>query len=105
MRYTLPDLNVTPSLDVVNKRRILDTIIDPDIPKSYSDSYIVTVYGDRLDLLAYTYLGDATNWWMIAAANPELRKDSVYLDPGIQIRIPSDPGRVISLIVSQNQSR
>ena len=105
MRYTLPDLKVTAKLDTTNNRRMLETIIDPDIPKSYSDSYIVTVFGDRLDLLAYKYLGDATYWWMIAAANPELRKDSVYLEPGIQIRIPSDSNKVITLIAEQNSSR
>lgn len=42
---------------------------------------------DRLDLLSYRFLGDATQWWQIADANPEIMKwDTV--PTGTIIRIP-----------------
>jgi tail protein X len=42
---------------------------------------------DRLDLLSYRFLGDATQWWQIADANPEVMKwDTVPV--GTIIRIP-----------------
>lgn len=34
------------------------------------------VQGDRLDLLAYRYYGDASKWWIIADANHHLFKAS-----------------------------
>jgi phage tail protein X len=43
---------------------------------------------DRIDLLAYRFFGNATLWWKIANANPEI----LYWDivtPGTQIRIPT----------------
>lgn len=50
------------------------------------DPYVVQ-QGDRLDVLAYSYYGDALLWWIIARANPEV----FYPDtpaPGTVIRIP-----------------
>jgi len=62
----------------------------PDIPLSEGDVYVVTTYGDRLDLLAYDYYGDSSMWWIIASAN-SLPGDSMYPPMGEQIRIPADP--------------
>jgi hypothetical protein len=61
--------------------------IYPEIPLSNDDDYVITVLGDRLDLLAYDFYNDETLWWIIASAN-SLPGDSLYLEPGIQIRIP-----------------
>jgi hypothetical protein len=44
--------------------------------------------GDRLDLLAYRYLGDPFQFWQIADANPALPPEDI-LDPGAQIAIPA----------------
>lgn len=42
---------------------------------------------DRLDNMAYRFLGDATQWWQIADANPEIMKwDAIPV--GTIIRIP-----------------
>jgi hypothetical protein len=61
--------------------------IYPEIPLSNDDDYVITVLGDRLDLLAYDFYNDETLWWIIASAN-SLPGDSLYLEPGMQIRIP-----------------
>jgi nucleoid-associated protein YgaU len=49
--------------------------------------YHNVVDGDRLDNLAYRYYKDATLWWFIANANPEIFYPE-DLKPGQIIRIP-----------------
>lgn len=73
----------------------------PDIPVSPNDSYVITVLGDRLDLLAFDFYGDTTFWWVIASAN-NLPGDSLYLQPGSQIRIPADLPSIINEYRSTN---
>jgi hypothetical protein len=69
--------------------------IYPDVPVSSEDSYVISVLGDRLDLLAFDFYGDSTFWWVIASAN-SLPGDSLYLEPGMQLRIPTDLSSVIN---------
>lgn len=61
----------------------------PEIPVTEQDDYVITVLGDRLDLLAFDIYGDTSYWWVIASAN-SLPGDSLYLEPGTQLRIPND---------------
>jgi phage tail protein X len=98
--YSLPI-----KLDTENKRRYYDSLIDPIIPRTINDIYIITVIGDRLDLLAWKYYSDVTLWWAIAAANPELRKDSLFLEPGIQLRIPPGPDTLLNQLQNLNETR
>ena len=68
----------------------------PFIPLSPSDTYIITQTEDRLDKLAYQYYGESNLWWVIATANPSIvRKDSLYLKPGLEVRIPVNINRII----------
>ena len=62
----------------------------PPIPPSTSDIYVVTVQGDRLDLLANTYYKDPSLWWIISVANSNITFGSMFPEPGIQLRIPTD---------------
>lgn len=43
--------------------------------------------GTRLDLIAARIFGDATLWWMIADANPQLGYPDEF-SPGIVLNIP-----------------
>ena len=61
----------------------------PDIPISDADRYIISREGDRLDLLAQSFMGDVRAWWIIAEAN-NIGKGTLQIPPGVQIRIP-DP--------------
>ncbi len=56
-----------------------------NIPTSDDDVYVITQYGDRLDLLAYQFYGDVTLWWYIARANNLF---SFNVPENIQLRIP-----------------
>jgi nucleoid-associated protein YgaU len=62
-------------------RQRLDATPQPD------DRFHLVVDGDRVDLLAYQYLGDPTHWWVICDVN-----DLAFpldLPVGATLRIPS----------------
>lgn len=71
-----------------NKNRVYQTTIYPSIPLRADDIYVYAKEGDRLDNLAFKYYGDVNNWWIIARAN-DIGKGSLYVTPGIQLRIPT----------------
>lgn len=48
--------------------------------------------GDRADLLADRYFGDAETWWRIADANPVLDPRELTGDPGRRLRITLPQG-------------
>lgn len=91
------------SLDSVNKRRFYQALLDITIEKSIDDTYVITSFGERLDSLAWKYYNNVQYWWVIAAANPELRKDSLYLEPGTQVRIPYDYRSVVQAYENFNK--
>lgn len=64
-------------------------VIVPSAAKSYSFGYAnhQVAVGERIDTIAYQYYTDATMWWKIADANPEL----LWFDDiavGTIIRVP-----------------
>jgi hypothetical protein len=77
----------------------------PNIPLSASDVYIITTVGDRFDLLAYSYYRDVNLWWIIAAANNNITKGSMFPIPGTQLRIPTDLSSVLRLFNQFNTAR
>jgi hypothetical protein len=77
----------------------------PNIPLSEGDMYVVTNVGDRLDYLAYNYYRDSELWWIIAAANNNVTKGSLFPVPGTQLRIPFNAATVINLFNKFNQAR
>ena len=86
-----------------NKKRYFKYVKYPEIPVDISDVYIITKIGERLDLLAYQYYQDSDLWWVIIKANPnKLRRDSIFMPVGIQIRIPIDIENIISSFEKYN---
>ena len=61
------------------------TTIYSSIPESDNDIYVITQYGDRLDLLAHTFYNDSSLWWYIAKAN-NLKVMNIPI--GTSLRIP-----------------
>jgi hypothetical protein len=76
----------------------------PDVPVTENDNYVITVLGDRFDLLANNFYGDSTLWWIIASAN-SIPGDSLYPEPGTQLRIPVDVRSILDQYKSINSSR
>jgi nucleoid-associated protein YgaU len=75
----------------------------PPIPPQESDVYVVTVQGDRLDLLANQYYKDPLLWWVISVANSNITFGSMFPEPGTQLRIPTNLSNVIDLFNQENQ--
>lgn len=67
----------------------------PTIPLSTSDIYVITVDGDRYDLLANQYYNDSTLWWIISIANSFLPQNSIFIPRGFQIRIPQNISNIL----------
>tara|TARA_B100000287_G_C20648430_1_gene785982 strand:- start:162 stop:461 length:300 start_codon:yes stop_codon:yes gene_type:complete len=63
----------------------------PPIPLDITDIYIISKDGDRLDNLANQFYKDSDLWWIISKANPnKISRDSFFIKPGLQIRIPTE---------------
>ena len=67
----------------------------PNIPLRDDDVYVMTELGDRLDTLAFQYYQDPTLWWIIATAN-NINDATFYVEPGVQLRIPSDTNTILN---------
>jgi hypothetical protein len=75
----------------------------PTVPAAETDLYIITVDGDRLDNLAYTYYKDSSLWWVISTVNSNVNGCSLFITPGTQLRIPLDLNRVLRIFDNANQ--
>ena len=58
-----------------------------DTTPRHDDRLHTVIEGDRLDLLAHRYLGDALLWWIICDYNDLFFP--LALEPGLALRIPS----------------
>jgi phage tail protein X len=76
-------------------KRIYQTSRYPDVPMTDNDIYVISVQGDRFDVLASQYYQDPSLWWVISIANDQLSQNSLIIPEGIQIRIPANPASVV----------
>ena len=53
------------------------TVRYPEIPRSFSDTYVFVTDGDRYDTLALSYYKDASLWWIISIANAKTTQNSL----------------------------
>lgn len=81
--------NTKTIVDQNTNKSYMETTVYPKMSPANSDIYIITDETDRLDLLANKYYGDTKMWWIIASAN-NINDASFYIEPGTQLRIPSD---------------
>jgi len=77
------------------KKKYLGSIIYPKIKPNNNDMYIISQQSDRLDILASKYYNDQSLWWIIAVAN-NLNDASLSIEPGIQMRIPSNVSQILN---------
>lgn len=66
-------------------------VIVPSRSTTYTFNYIQhTMKGvERLDNISYAFYGDATYWWKIGDANPEILDWSIFPSSGITVRVPN----------------
>ena len=77
------------------KKKYLGSIIYPKIKPNDNDMYIISQQSDRLDILASKYYNDQSLWWIIAVAN-NLNDASLSIEPGTQMRIPSNVSQILN---------
>jgi hypothetical protein len=80
-RYAACVVYVDGSDEFIGVRGRIDTSRQPD------DIFHTVIEGDRIDLLAYRYLGQAELWWIICDYNDIFFP--LELDAGTVLRIPS----------------
>jgi hypothetical protein len=90
-RYDLNDVK-----KISDSRVVYRTRIGNRIPKSDRDVYIVTQTGDRLDTIAYQFLGDQSLWYIIASAN-NIHDPSFAVEDGTTLRIPANYSNYLNL--------
>lgn len=86
------------------RKRVYNSTLLPTLDKKEDDIYIYSVYGDRLDTLAYEYYGDATLWPVIATVN-NIGKGTLFIKAGLQIRIPASPETFIEALRLEMKNR
>jgi len=84
-----------------DSKRLYTTTYYPYLQPRNEDLYVITVEGDRYDLLAVTYYSDKSLWWVIPTAN-NLSCDSLFPEPNLQLRIPADVTAVLRAYNSLN---
>jgi hypothetical protein len=77
------------------QKQYFESTIYPKIKPTDNDIYIISTQSDRLDLLASKYYGNTSYWWIISVAN-NLNDASLSIEPGRQLRIPSDISSVLN---------
>lgn len=78
-----------------NNRRVIVSTIYPPIAKHPDDVYVLTTVGDTLYALARQYYNSVNYYWIIAEANEGLDKTTQNLNPGLQLRIPSQLSQIL----------
>ena len=80
----------------------MESTIYPRIRATNDDIYAISEAGDRLDILAKKFYGDPAYWWVIATAN-NMNDGNFYVEPGIQIRIPSNINGILNQLERINK--
>ena len=84
------------------KKKYLGSVIYPKIKPNDNDMYVISQQSDRLDILASKYYNDQSLWWIIAVAN-NLNDASLSIEPGIQMRIPSNISKILNDLKKINE--
>jgi hypothetical protein len=91
MRYTYSKI----LKEKETQKQYFESTIYPKVKPTDNDIYIISTQSDRLDLLASKYYGNTSYWWIISVAN-NLNDASLSIEPGRQLRIPSDISSILN---------
>ena len=87
-----------------NGKHYRSTTIYPEVPLNENDTYVISSYGDRYDILAQEFYSNPELWWIIASAN-NFYKGSLNVTPGIQLRIPFNKDQALENFENVNRNR
>ena len=76
-------------------KRVYKTTEYPTIIEQESDIILISGEADYLDTLAFKFYNDPTLWWIIALAN-NIGKGRMSVEPGLQLRIPTNISSIIT---------
>lgn len=76
-------------------KQVYKTTIYPTVAPSASDVLVIANDSEYLDTLAFKYYKDPTLWWIIANVN-NVGKGRLSVEPGTQLRIPTDINKVLN---------
>jgi hypothetical protein len=76
--------------------------ISPQELQSDTDVYVKLRYGQRIDNLAYTYLGDGRLWWIICLLNGLKTPFDSKLITGTILRVPTSTAKIIRILEQKN---
>jgi hypothetical protein len=79
--------------------------VNPALLQSSDDFFIKLQYGQRIDNLAYTYLGDGHYWWVICLLNGLATPFDASLIAGKLLRIPTSTAKIFKAIEEANISQ
>jgi nucleoid-associated protein YgaU len=97
-RYTYTEVIKEPDTN----KSYMESTIYPRIKAEDNDFYVISEAGDRLDILAKKYYNNPALWWVIAVAN-NLNDANFFVQEGIQLRIPTDTAKILSLLKKVNE--
>jgi len=76
--------------------------IQPTDIQSDTDIFLKLQYGQRIDQLAYNYLGSGEYWWVICLINGLSTPFDSSLIVGKILRIPSSVSKVLKILQDAN---
>jgi len=84
-------------------KRVYKTTEYPVITPQESDIILISGEADYLDTLAFKFYNDPTLWWVIALAN-NIGKGRMSIEPGLQLRVPTNISSIITEFHNLNKS-
>lgn len=96
-------LNI-PTNKSINGKKYFKTTLYPKIEPQEDDYYLYTNNETRLDILANTFYGDKSLYWIISMAN-NIPRHSIYPPPGTQLRVPTQVNEILNEFNRLNNNR
>lgn len=100
-RYSFQKIQQIKDIDGIQKTKMsILPSINPEDLYSSSDIFVKIKTGQRIDNLAFQYLGDGRYWWAICLVNDLKTPFDTTLISGKLLRIPTSINRIIQILES-----
>ena len=103
-RYSFQQIKQIQDKDGIQKTIMsIPPVINPEDLYSPSDIFLKIKTGQRIDNLAFQYLGDGQYWWAICLINGLNSPFDSSLISGKLLRIPTSINRIIQILENNAQ--